>query len=82
MDVYLPCKDLNQNNQQQKDKATGLITEALPDTTFKVQLEDGREILAYLAGKMRINYIRVMIGDKVSIELSPDGTRGRIVRRL
>lgn len=82
MDVCLSCKDLNQNNQQQKDKATGLIIEALPDTTFKVQLEDGREILAYLAGKMRINYIRVMIGDKVSIELSPDGTRGRIVRRL
>ena len=82
MDVCLSCKDLNQNNQQQKDKATGLIIEALPDTTFKVQLEDVREILAYLAGKMRINYIRVMIGDKVSIELSPDGTRGRIVRRL
>ena len=39
-------------------------------------------ILAYLAGKMRINYIRVMIGDKVSVELSPDGARGRIVRRL
>lgn len=54
----------------------------MPDTTFKVQLENGREILAYLAGKMRINYIRVMIGDKVSVELSPDGLRGRIIRRL
>jgi len=73
---------LENNNQQQKEKATGLITEALPDTTFKVRLENGREILAYLAGKMRINYIKVMIGDRVSVELSPDGWRGRIVRRL
>lgn len=69
-------------DNQQKQKTSGLITEALPGATFKVQLEDGREILAYLAGKMRINHIRVMIGDKVSLELSPDGTRGRIVRRL
>ncbi len=70
------------NNQQQKEKISGLIIEALPDAAFRVQLDSGREILAYLAGKMRINYIRVMIGDRVSIELSPDGTRGRIVRRL
>ena len=61
---------------------TGLIIEALPDTTFKIRLEDGREVLAYLAGKMRINYIKVMIGDKVTLELSPDGKRGRIIRRL
>ena len=70
------------NNNQQKEKVTGLITESLPDTTFRVRLDNGKEILAYLAGKMRINYIKVMIGDKVSVELSPDGTRGRIIRRL
>ena len=75
--------DSNPNTEQnQKEKVTALILEALPDTTFKIQLEDGREVLAYLAGKMRINYIRVMIGDKVLVELCPDGTRGRIVRRL
>jgi len=71
---------LNQN--ELKEKVNGTITEALPDTNFRVQLEDGREILAYLAGKMRMNYIKVMIGDKVTLELSPDGKRGRIVRRL
>ena len=70
--------DLN----QEKEKVDGLVTEALPDTNFRVQLSDGRLILAYLAGKMRINYIKVMIGDKVSLELSPDGKRGRITRRL
>ena len=55
--------------------------ETLPDTTFKVRLEDGREILAYLSGKMRMNYIKVMLGDRVTLELSPDGQRGRIIFR-
>ena len=67
---------------QLKEKTTGIVIEALPDTQFKIQLEDGREVLAYLAGKMRMNYIKVMIGDKVTLELSPDGKRGRIIRRL
>ena len=65
----------------QKTKANGVVIEALPDTTFKVQLEDGKEVLAYLAGKMRMNYIKVMIGDRVTLELSPDGKRGRIIYR-
>ena len=57
------------------------MVETLPDTTFKVRLENGREILAYLSGKMRMNYIKVMLGDRVTLELSPDGARGRIVFR-
>lgn len=57
------------------------MLEALPDTKFRVQLADGRTVLAYLAGKMRLHYIKVMIGDKVTLELSPDGNRGRIVYR-
>ena len=65
----------------QKVKVNGVVIEALPDTKFKVQLDDGREVLAYLAGKMRMNYIKVIIGDKVTLELSPDGKRGRIVYR-
>ena len=69
-------------NTPPKDKLTGLIIEALPDTKFRVQLEDGREILAYLAGKMRLHYIKVMIGDRVSVELSPDGEKGRITYRF
>lgn len=60
----------------------GIVTEALPSTTFKVQLENGIEILCKLAGKMRMNYIKVIPGDKVGIELSPyDLTQGRIYRR-
>ena len=60
----------------------GMVIEALPSTTFKVRLKEEREIIAYLAGKMRIYYIKVMPGDRVLVELSEDGTRGRIVRRL
>jgi len=68
--------------KDQKPKVNGVVIEALPDTTFKVRLDDGREILAYLAGKMRLNYIKVMLGDKVALELSPDGARGRITFRF
>ena len=60
----------------------GLVTEALPNTTFKVNLEDDTEILAHLSGKMRLNFIRVLVGDRVEVELSSDKRRGRIIRRL
>lgn len=68
-------------NDQQKQKIVGMVIEALPDARFRVQLEDGTEVLAYLAGKMRLHYVRVVVGDKVTLELSPDRTRGRIVYR-
>lgn len=67
-----------QDNQNQEVK--GVIVEALPNTTFKVKLADDREIIAVLSGKMRKNYIRVLPGDEVLIELTPyDADRGRIV---
>ncbi len=60
----------------------GIVTEALPNTTFRVQLEKGHEILAHSSGKMRMHYIRILPGDKVKVELSPyDLTRGRITYR-
>ncbi len=67
---------------EDKIRVDGTITEALPGTQFKVELDNGHEILAYLAGKMRKYYIRVLLGDRVTIEMSPyDMTRGRIVYR-
>ena len=58
------------------------VTEALPDARFKVELENGQSILAYVSGKMRKFYIRILPGDKVTVELSPyDMTKGRIVYR-
>jgi len=60
----------------------GKIIEALPNTSFRVELENGHNVLAYLSGKMRKFYIRVLLGDKVRVELSPyDLDRGRIIYR-
>lgn len=65
-----------------KNTAHGIVVEALPNTLFRVELQDTKEvILAYLAGKMRMNRIRVLIGDKVELELDPYGGRARITRR-
>ena len=60
----------------------GTVTEALPNTLFRVQTEDGQEVLAYLAGKMRIHRIKVLIGDKVALDDNPYGGKLRIVKRL
>jgi translation initiation factor IF-1 len=60
----------------------GIVVEALPNTQFLVQLENGHRVLAYLAGKMRKYYIRILLGDKVRVEMTPyDLTRGRITYR-
>ncbi len=60
----------------------GTVSEVLPNANFRVALENGHEILAYLSGKMRKNYIRVLEGDRVKVEMSPyDLTRGRVTYR-
>ncbi len=60
----------------------GKVIEPLPNAMFRVELDNGHQILAHISGKMRMNYIRILPGDKVTIELSPyDLTRGRIVYR-
>jgi translation initiation factor IF-1 len=58
-----------------------VITEVLPDQLYRVKLESGKEIVAYLAGKLKIHHIRCMAGDNVSLVLSPEGDKGRIVYR-
>ena len=69
--------------EEDKIRAEGLVVEALPGTQFRVRLDNGHEVLAYLSGKMRKHYIRINPGDKVSVELSPyDLTRGRITYRV
>ena len=65
-----------------KDRVEGIIVESLPGTNFLVELKDGKKILAYLSGKMRLYHIKVLPGDRVLMEVSPDGKRGRIVRRV
>jgi translation initiation factor IF-1 len=68
--------------EEEKIQVEGTVIEALPGTQFKVRLENGHEVLAYLSGKMRKYYIRILLGDRVRVEMSPyDLTRGRIVYR-
>lgn len=72
------------DNTSGQNEATvlGTVLEALPNTIFRVSLDEGREVLAYLAGKMRIHRIRVLVGDRVEVLLDQYGEKGRIVRRI
>jgi len=68
--------------KQEAIRVDGIIKETLPNASFIVTLENGYEVLAYISGKMRMHFIKILPGDKVSLELSPyDLTRGRIVYR-
>ncbi len=69
--------------KEEKIVMEGTVLEALPATQFRVELENGHEVLAYLSGKMRRYYIRILLGDHVRVELSPyDLSRGRITYRF
>ena len=71
--------------KQSKDiiEVTGTVVEALPNAMFRVQLDNGHTILAHISGKMRMYYIRILLGDRVQVELSPyDLERGRITYRF
>ena len=68
---------------EEKIEVEGLIVEALPSTQFTVKLDNGHKVLAYLSGRMRKYYIRILLGDRVKVELSPyDLKRGRITYRF
>ena len=74
---------LRMSEEKQKETLVmGIVTEALPNTLFRVSTESGEQVLAYLAGKMRIHRIKVLIGDKVALEDNPYGGKLRIVKRL
>lgn len=69
-------------SKQEGVQVEGVVVEALPNATFRVELENGHKLLAHISGKMRMHFIRILPGDKVTVELSPyDLTRGRIVYR-
>ena len=64
------------------ESVIGIVIEALPNTLFKVRLENDMELLAYLAGNIRIHRLNVLIGDKVRVDLDPYGGKGRITQRM
>ena len=68
--------------KEQNIEADGIILELLPNAMFHVELENKHRLLAHISGKMRMNFIRILVGDKVAVEMSPyDLTKGRIVYR-
>lgn len=70
-------------NQKEVIRMAGTVVEALPNTQFRVELENGHSIIAHISGKMRKHFIRLVPGDKVEVEMTPyDLTKGRIVFRL
>ncbi len=70
-------------SSKDKIEVEGTVREALPGTMFRVELDEGHEVLAYLSGKMRKYYIRILLGDRVKVELSPyDLSKGRITYRF
>jgi translation initiation factor IF-1 len=69
-------------NKEEKLEVEGVVVEALPNTQFMVELDNGHKVLAYLSGKMRRYYIRILLGDRVRVEMTPyDLSRGRITYR-
>lgn len=74
---------MDQNNKNQENIKRGTVIESLPNTMFKVELEDtGEQVLMFLSGKMRMHRIRVLVGDKVEAQIDPYSGKGRISRRL
>jgi len=74
---------VSQVEQKKPETIMGTVVEALPNILFRVEREDNGEIfLSYLSGKMRMHKIRVLVGDKVEVEIEPYGGKGRIIRRL
>lgn len=67
---------------EQEEIVQGVVTESLPSAMFRVEFPDGQVLISYLAGKMRFNRIKVLVGDKVMVKLDPYGGKGRIVKRL
>jgi len=69
-------------NNKELIRLEGEVLETLPSTTFRVRLDNGHEVLAHISGRMRVHYIRLLPGDRVTLEMSPyDLTKGRIVHR-
>ncbi len=70
-------------NNKELIRVEGEVLETLPSTTFRVRLDNGHEVLAHISGRMRVHYIRLLPGDRVTLEMSPyDLSKGRIVHRM
>ena len=72
----------SKNSSSIGEQVEGVVVESLPNTMFRVNIGNDKIVLTYLAGKMRVNRIKILVGDKVRVQLDPYGERGRIIRRM
>lgn len=71
-----------EKDEEEINTTEGRIIEALPSTLFRVETADGKQVLSYLGGRMRVHKIKVLVGDRVVVQIDPYGGKGRIIKRL
>ncbi len=82
--VYRPYKEPKKKDGDEEDIEilNGRVIEALPGALFRVQFEDGKDLISYIGGRMRVNKIKVFVGDRVAVQIDEYGGKGRVVKRL
>jgi translation initiation factor IF-1 len=73
---------MDENESEEIETIEGRVVEALPSTLFRVETADGKVLISYLGGRMRVHKIKVLVGDKVTVQVDPYGGKGRIIKRL
>jgi translation initiation factor IF-1 len=73
---------MDTNEEEEIQTMEGRVIEALPATLFRIQSADGKSLISYLGGRMRVHKIKVLVGDKVLVQIDPYGGKGRIIKRL
>ncbi len=74
--------DTENNNEEAIETLEGRVIEALPSTLFRIESSNGKVLISYLGGRMRVHKIKVLVGDKVLVQIDPYGGKGRIIKRL
>ena len=74
--------DTENNNEEAIETLEGRVIEALPSTLFRIESSNGKVLISYLGGRMRVHKIKVLVGDKVLVQVDPYGGKGRIIKRL
>ena len=82
--VYRPYKEPKKRDEDEEDIEirNGRVIEALPGALFRIQFEDGKDLISYIGGRMRVNKIKVFVGDRVAVQIDEYGGKGRVVKRL
>lgn len=80
--VFLPYMDEKENELEEIETMEGRVIEALPSTLFRIETSKGQSLISYLGGRMRVHKIKVLVGDRVVVQIDPYGGKGRIIKRL